>query len=224
MTHAFLTLSRAASLEAEVARIGARTRQTCRFVRSAEDVLASIAASPRAIILDGEHAETAAVLERLAAAPLDGGTLVVVVTSDVAKEPIPGAHVLVTENSLQHVLATAGLPQHERPVRLDRLLAMSVLGGQLDQALERAADEVTECFGVDRCVIAGRSPISRPKSRESVHGRGRPAGSCGLPRTCSRRSRRALARSSSTASTRRPRRSSSDWRQPRSMAGRSWSS
>src|SRR5574338_73664 len=98
MPHAFLTLSRAASLEAEVARIGARTRQTCRFVRSAEDVLASIAASPRAIILDGEHAETAEVLGRLAAAELDPQTLVVVVTRDITKDPLPGAHVLVTEN------------------------------------------------------------------------------------------------------------------------------
>jgi diguanylate cyclase (GGDEF)-like protein len=156
MTHAFLTLARAASLETEVTRIGAEIRQSCHFVRSADDVLASIAASPRAIILDGEHAETAVVLERLRAAALDRQTLVVVVTRDIMREPPPGADVLVTENGLQHVLTPTGLPQHERAVQLDRMLALSVLGGQLDQALERAADEVTECFGVDRCVIAIR--------------------------------------------------------------------
>jgi diguanylate cyclase (GGDEF)-like protein len=37
-----------------------------------------------------------------------------------------------------------------------KMLGISVLGGQLDQALERVADQIAESFGIERCVISVR--------------------------------------------------------------------
>lgn len=151
-----ITLSRTQSLTAEVMRICASTKQTYRPAASAGEVLSLLDAPTRAVILDADHPETPIALASLSARRLPDWTLVIVVTHDVTKEAAPGAHVLVTEPCLQRVLGSTDLPHHVRDIDHDRLLAMSVLTGQLDQALERAADEISECFGVDRCVIAIR--------------------------------------------------------------------
>ncbi len=159
MGQAFLTLSQTSSVEAAVARISAVAQESYVLARSADEVIVN-APSARAIILDSEHAGTAETLAQLSASSLANNTLIVVVSPDLSKDPLPGAQVLVTVADLHHVLAPPGLPQHQKPIRYDRVLALSVLGGQLDQALEQAADDVTACFGVDRCVIAVRGDSS----------------------------------------------------------------
>jgi diguanylate cyclase (GGDEF)-like protein len=62
--------------------------------------------------------------------------------------------VLTTPASLQRILD--GVPAHRQAPQLERMMQLTVLGGQLDEALERAADELASCLGVDRCVIALR--------------------------------------------------------------------
>jgi diguanylate cyclase (GGDEF)-like protein len=110
--------------------------------------------APNAIVLDAAHADTVERLRAFATTSLDEHTLVVVVTDDVAKPAPIGAHVLVTPASLPRVLE--GLPVHAHSPRLEDLMRLTVLDGQLDQALEDAADKLTACFGVDRCVVAIR--------------------------------------------------------------------
>ena len=158
MAGALITLSQTPSLAAEVAKLSATSWQPRRYAGSADEVIDLLAARPRAILLDADHPETAAVLRRLAdlaTGALDEGTHVIVVTRDTTKEAPAGAHIVVAQASLHRVLAT-GLARHAPAVSFDRMLTLSVLDGQLDQALERAADEVTACFGVDRCVISIR--------------------------------------------------------------------
>jgi diguanylate cyclase (GGDEF)-like protein len=154
MACTLITLSYAPSLAAEVAKLNA-TSWARRYVSSADEVIEALAAGPQTILLDAEHPHTVAVLRRLADLALDDRTHIIVVTRDTTKEAPPGAHIVVAQPSLHHVLA-AGVARHKRTVSFDRLLTLSVLSGQLDQVLERAADEVTACFGVDRCVISIR--------------------------------------------------------------------
>jgi diguanylate cyclase (GGDEF)-like protein len=155
MACALIALSQTPSLAAEVAKLSATNWQPRCYAGSADEVIKLLRPGPHVILLDADHSETPATLDRLAVLALDDRTHVIVVTRDTTKEAPPGAHILVAQASLHRVLAS-GLPCHGRAVNFDRLLALSVLGGQLDQSLERAADEVTACFGADRCVISIR--------------------------------------------------------------------
>lgn len=155
-----IALAYTRSLQSDVERICAAAQQGAHQARSSKELLALASESPRAIVLDAEHADTPEALRQLSTAPLDDRTLVVVVSRDLTKDVPQGAHLLVTEQSLYRAIGTVALPQHARAIDHDRLLALSVLGGALDEALDRAADEITECFGVDRCVISIRGDSS----------------------------------------------------------------
>jgi len=156
MTSLLVTLSRTASLDAEVMRISTTSDQMLRLIRSGGEVIAALSSAPRAVVLDGDHQDVGGVLAHIGQTRVGARPLVVLVTRDLQRDAIAGADVVVTEASLAWALAAAGIPRHTRPINFDRLLSLSVLGGQLDQALEQLADDVTACFGVDRCVIAIR--------------------------------------------------------------------
>jgi diguanylate cyclase (GGDEF)-like protein len=151
MARASILLSRSAALEASVS---ASARRPYCVARSAREVLMLVGTVPVAIVLDAAHADTAQTLCELAAVERDDRTTVIVVTDDVTRDTPPGADVLVTPDGLQCVLE--GLPHHELEPQLERMMQLTVIDGQLDQALERAADELASCLGVDRCVIAVR--------------------------------------------------------------------
>jgi hypothetical protein len=151
MARASILLSRSAALEASVS---ASARRPYCVARSAHEVMMLVGTVPVAIVLDAAHADTVHTLRELTAIARDEQTTVIVVTDDVTRETPPGADVLVTPDGLQRVLE--GLPLHEHEPQLERMMQLTVIDGQLDQALERAADELASCLGVDRCVIAVR--------------------------------------------------------------------
>jgi diguanylate cyclase (GGDEF)-like protein len=109
------------------------------------------AKSARYAVIDRLHPEAEAALSRVSA------PLVVLVLGD-AGEPPPGADVVVLRPALRNVMALldAATPREERPLALERLLAVSMLGRPQDQALESAAEQLAAGFGVDRCVISVR--------------------------------------------------------------------
>jgi diguanylate cyclase (GGDEF)-like protein len=151
-----IALSRAPSLHAEIARICGTTQPPPRYARSSDELLVLASSEPRAIVVDAEHAEATDALQGLAAMPTIDRTLVVAVTRDLTKDVPRGAQLVVTDKTLYRAIGSAVVRAHTTDVDYNRLLTLTVLGLHLDQALERAADEVTECFGVDRCVIAIR--------------------------------------------------------------------
>jgi len=137
---------------------GAAARHRCHAARSGEAVLAAADAAA-ALVLDVDDDDTAEVLRRLAAAPRRSEALVIVVTRDLAKEAPPGAHVVVPQALLSSALALVDHAPPRGPV-FERLLGVSALDGQVDQALETAATELAAAFGVERCVISVRGDSS----------------------------------------------------------------
>jgi diguanylate cyclase (GGDEF)-like protein len=167
MNTGFVVLSRDPLVRGEVVNAGATASQLYLVARDADELIATIEAShPRAIVVDREYGEAEHVLARLrevSGGPdgeiVRGDATVFLVIRDTAHEPPPGAHVVVLEPVLRHALVLAdrnALPQDRRALALDRLLTISVLSGQLDEALETAASQVAMGFGVDRCVISVR--------------------------------------------------------------------
>ncbi|HEY5951289.1 MAG TPA: protein kinase [Kofleriaceae bacterium] len=123
------------------------------FAESAHQLFALLATKPYAFVLDATHADTRDLLGRLAS--IDGARLIVV-TADVTKERLVGAHLVVCEESLREALAVVAQPRATPTLDFTRMLQISVLDGQLDQALETVADQIAECLDVDRCVISVR--------------------------------------------------------------------
>ncbi len=155
MVRASILLSRSPSLEAQVANVATRTHHVHRSVRSARDLRAID--GPHAIILDADHEEFGETLRSFAGAPLPG-RIVVVVTRDLAKDVVSGAHIIVTHETVD--CALEDIVEHAYAVQLDRMFALTVLDGQLDQALEHAANQVTAWLGADRCLITIRGDSS----------------------------------------------------------------
>ena len=146
-----------ATLPIALARTPARIERLARWVRSADELVFSLASGPRTVIVDADHPEASLALARLAA--LDGDRFVIVVIGDKVKDGLPGADLLVTWDALS--VALAGPLQRQRAtIDVQRLFGVSVLAGQIDQALEHAADEVAACFEADGCVISIRGDSS----------------------------------------------------------------
>jgi serine/threonine-protein kinase len=114
---------------------------------------------PRVIILDHEHVAASEGLRRLAAAPGRDQTVIILVTREGQSDPPTGAHVVVCAPGLPHVLSLidrSEVGDARRPIKLDQLLALSVLTGPLEHLLDAAADHVAVGFGADRCLISVR--------------------------------------------------------------------
>src|SRR4051812_21283852 len=160
MNTGFVVLSRDPLVRGEVVNAGATASQLYLVARDADELVATISAShPRAIVIDREDGEADDVLRRLGELPGRDDTTVFLVIRDTAVEPPPGAHVVVLEPALRHALGLTDRSiavQDRRALALDRLLTISVLSGTLDEALEAAASQVAQGFGVDRCVISVR--------------------------------------------------------------------
>ncbi len=160
MNTGFVVLSRDPLVRGEVVNAGAAVSQLYLVARDADELVATITAShPRAVVVDREYGDADEVLRRISELPDREHTTVFLVIRDTTQESIPGAHVLVLEPVLRHALMLAERPiavQERRPLALDRLLAISVLSGSLDDALETAAAQVAVGFGVDRCIISVR--------------------------------------------------------------------
>ena len=156
---AFVVLSSDPLVRGVVVTAGAETGRLYLVAQDAEELVAITATRPCAVVIDHDHEAAPALLRRLAVLPGRDQTLIVLVVRDALGDPPPGADVLVFEPALRHVLqlANGALPTIERrPIALDRLLPVSVLGGTLDEALAVAADEVAAGFGVERCLISVR--------------------------------------------------------------------
>lgn len=159
MNTGFVVLSRDPLVRGEVMNAGATASQLYLVARDPEELVATIRASqPRAVVIDRDYGDTAEVLQRIAELPDHVRTTIFLVIRDATQEPPPGANVLVVEPALRHALALAapGDALERSPLAIERLLAISVLSGQLDAALETAATQIAVGFGVDRCVISVR--------------------------------------------------------------------
>ncbi|MGN6104989.1 MAG: GAF domain-containing protein, partial [Kofleriaceae bacterium] len=160
MTGGYAVLSRDPLVRGEVVNAGTSAGRLYMLARDVDDLMATIAATrPAAVVLDREYGDADEVLGRLAGMSLRDETLVILVFRDALEQPPAGAHVLVLEPALRQALALAERfvsLQDRRPIALDKLLTVSVLSGQLDDALAAAADEVAAGFGAERCVIAVR--------------------------------------------------------------------
>ncbi len=109
---------------------------------------------PRAIVIDREHIDADTVLRQVSRDPSIASILLVPETTEV---PPTGAQVVVFEASLHHALQLP-LPtrarEEPRPRPLDALVAVSLLTGTLELALESAARQLALAFGVERGLIA----------------------------------------------------------------------
>jgi diguanylate cyclase (GGDEF)-like protein len=162
LSHEFLrapddvaVLGSTSSLGATVA--STLTGRAVHVVETADRLLAIVLARRlRNIVIDHECAEAKDALRRLSLLPARASTLVLIVARDPLGELPSGADIVVIESALGEALSLASLPSEDPPISLETLLGVSLLGGSLDQALERAADQLAVGFGVDRCVISVR--------------------------------------------------------------------
>ncbi|MGH9889414.1 MAG: GGDEF domain-containing protein, partial [bacterium] len=175
MNAGFVVLSRDPLVRGEVMTAATRAGVPVTVAQAAGDLLRA-AGTARAVILDraatapGQpHADD--VLRQLAEQP-ERAAPVVLVIRNTTDDPPPGADVLVVEPALGALLAalapSASVAPH--PLALDRLVAISVLSGSLDEALEAAAAGVAASFGVERCVITVRGDATGGSmAREGSH-------------------------------------------------------
>jgi diguanylate cyclase (GGDEF)-like protein len=116
-----------------------------------------IARRIRTVVIDHECPGADAALERINALSTRPRLFVIVIVSDTIQDSLRGADVLTVERSLLAAISVADpATRQDRPVALDRLLGVSMLGRPLDHALELAADQLAIGFGADRCVISVR--------------------------------------------------------------------
>ncbi len=109
------------------------------------------------IDLDAEGAQEA--LRRINLLPSRSSLHVILVARDPVPEVMNGdADIVVIGRALVDAvgIVTPASGAEDRPIALDRLLGVSMLGRSLDKALENAADQLAAGFGVDRCVISLR--------------------------------------------------------------------
>ncbi len=113
---------------------------------------------PCAVIVDREHIDADTALHQLATA----ATFTILLVRETLEEPPVGAHLVVFEASIGHALEVAtrasGGAVGQSP-QLGSLLAVSLLSGTPEQALETAADQVAKAFGVEQCVISVRGEL-----------------------------------------------------------------
>ncbi|MDB4959814.1 MAG: Serine/threonine protein kinase [Myxococcales bacterium] len=159
-TDAIVVLSRKPSVHGEVMRFGAARKQRSIAAHSGADAFSHLERSlPRAVVIDRDSPEAEDLLQRLVASPLRDRTMVIVVTREVTTHAPVGAHMMVSEATLPQALELAdpnALRPPREPIAFDRLLAVSLLSGPLDVALEAVAGELAAGFGVERCVVSVR--------------------------------------------------------------------
>ncbi|HSR95466.1 MAG TPA: diguanylate cyclase [Kofleriaceae bacterium] len=173
MNAGFVVLSRDPLVRGEVMTAATRAGVAVTVAQGADELLPA-ADTARAIIVDRvacapEHPGPDDILRQLAEAPERAAKLVLVIRS-TAEDPPSGADVLVVEPALGALLAALApsATPAPHPLALDRLVAISVLSGSLDEALEAAAAEVAASFGVDRCVITVRGDATGGTAGGSV--------------------------------------------------------
>jgi diguanylate cyclase (GGDEF)-like protein len=151
-------LSRDPVVRNQVADMASTMGQLSLVVRDLDELFATITAMrPSVVVVDREYGNASEALGHLSRLPSRDQALVIMVVRDLVGDSAPGAHVQVFEPALRHALAAANRPWlDDGPGGLEQLLALSVLSGSLDQALEVAAEQVAAGFLVDRCVISVR--------------------------------------------------------------------
>lgn len=127
-------------------------------VRDVGELLARIdVAPPRIVVVDRDDRRAPEVLTRLAGHLDRTRMTVVLVVRDAPHEPLVGADVIATDTVLPDALGLAdrGANDH-RAVSMENLLAITVLNGELEDALKEATDLIAAGFQVDRCLISIR--------------------------------------------------------------------
>ncbi|MEO8553530.1 MAG: diguanylate cyclase, partial [Kofleriaceae bacterium] len=120
--------------------------------------------APRAIVVDREHLDADTALRQLAREPRIASILLVPDTTEV---PPTGAQVVVFEASLHHALQLALRPTPPANARGgDALVAVSLLTGTLELALETAARQIALAFGVERGLIAVLGEAGRVRASD----------------------------------------------------------
>jgi diguanylate cyclase (GGDEF)-like protein len=156
-TDAFAVLSRDPAIHAQVTE--AAPGRHVISARDADDLLASVLiSSPAAVFLDRETPGADTLLAKLGKLTIRERLRVILIVRDES-EPPPGADVVVAAPALAAALLQIGWASPSDPlavVAADRLLAVSLLAGPIDQALELAADQLAAGFGVHRCLISVR--------------------------------------------------------------------
>jgi serine/threonine-protein kinase len=117
---------------------------------------------PCAVIVDREHLDADTALRQLATA----ATFTILLVRDTVEVPPAGSHLVVFEASLEHGLEVASRASEGAPPRLGLLLAVSLLSGPPEAALETAADRVAQAFGVAHCVISVRGDIGAGRTSD----------------------------------------------------------
>lgn len=126
---------------------------------NADELLVAIRTKrPPIVVIDQRHPDASRALSELdRLAPRDRPLTIAVV--DQITDPIPAARAVVRRDAVEHALIfveRAITVDIQRPVAVDKLLAVSVLDGVLDQVLEAAAEQIADALAADRCVIALR--------------------------------------------------------------------
>ncbi|HSN25635.1 MAG TPA: diguanylate cyclase [Kofleriaceae bacterium] len=126
--------------------------------RDADELLARLATDvPRVVVLDGALPQLGDLLVRLAERPERRRMSVIIVSDAGALDPLPGADVIATTDVLADAVGLADRgPGEQRAVNLEKLLSVSLLSGELDDALKEAADRIAAGFQVERCLISIR--------------------------------------------------------------------
>ena len=163
LSHEFLSAPDEVAVLCQRSSVGSTVTATLtgrpvHVVDTVDGLLATVLARRlRNVVIDRDCADAESALRRISQLPARPNMLVFLVVRDPVGELPSGADVVVIESALADALSlAAGARLDERPLSLERLLGVSMLGGSLDQALERVADELAAGFGVDRCVISVR--------------------------------------------------------------------
>jgi diguanylate cyclase (GGDEF)-like protein len=152
VTGGIATLTEDDRLRAEIESAARVRARPCTFAKTVEE-LEAIARRCDAIVIDHEHAEAGAALR---AALRVAGSAVVLSCIDRELERAIGAHAIVARSLIGDVVRSLDAERAQKREQHDRLLAVSVLDGPLDRALDNAAAEIASSFDTDRCLISTR--------------------------------------------------------------------
>jgi diguanylate cyclase (GGDEF)-like protein len=113
---------------------------------------------PPTVVIDRDHASARETLQQIERLPQRERPLTIVIVPDASAPPVGArviVHTAVLEQAMKLVDRVVAIDL-ARPIALDRMLGVTLLGGALDQALDTAAVQLASAFGVDRCVLSIR--------------------------------------------------------------------
>ena len=156
----YAVLSAERNIRGAVERAGAQSDRDAVVIASAAQLAMVLAqCRPSVVVVDREHLDADSALQQLAKLP---AITTILLVRDPMEDPPPGSHLVVFESSLAPSLELArrrsGVDEL-LSLQLGPLVAVSLLSGPLDEAIETAAQQIAAGFGVERCVISLRGDV-----------------------------------------------------------------